>query len=310
MCMISIGEKIRDARQNAHMTQDALADAMRVTRSAISNWEQGRRLPDYRTLQQLSQILNCDLTIGFQEAETENVESMENPGETVDESGADQLSPADESDSLETESEKTITEAEKKSAPEEQSMPESDRSLEIKRKNRKKISILAGISAACILLLAVLFILPNALGGKKRGNSYTSQDGKVYTIEDFQKKAEKQEGQAYLSVKPVLTVSPGEQRDYWLCNFEYQEKNGIPVTINGLEMVYFSKSKKNMEMIMSAEDLQAAGLTTEIPAYGEWSYMSGLPVQDTVWGMGELLRCTDENGNPLIFTGYIPLNVE
>jgi hypothetical protein len=56
------------------------------------------------------------------------------------------------------------------------------------------------------------------------------------------------------------------------------------------------------------EDLQAAGLTTEIPAYGEWSYMSGLPVQDTVWGMGELLRCTDENGNSLTFTGYIPLN--
>lgn len=308
--MISIGEKIREARRNAGMTQDALAEAMQVTRSAISNWEQGRRLPDYRSLQQLSKILNSDLTIGFQEAEKENVESMENPGETVDESGADQLSPADESDSLETESEKTITEAEKKSAPDEQIVSEPDQSLEIKRKNRKKISMLAGISAACVLLLAVLFIMPNALGGKKRGNPYTSQDGKVYTIEDFQKKADKQEGQAYLYVKPVLTVSPGDKQDYWLCNFEYQEKNGIPVTINRLEMVYFSKSKKNMEMIMSAEDLQAAGLTTEIPAYGEWSYMSGLPVQDTVWGMGELLRCTDEKGNSLTFTGYIPLNAE
>ena len=44
--MNSIGEQIRDARNAKGWTQDTLAEKMSVTRSALQNWEQGRRHPN------------------------------------------------------------------------------------------------------------------------------------------------------------------------------------------------------------------------------------------------------------------------
>ncbi len=59
-------------------------------------------------------------------------------------------------------------------------------------------------------------------------------------------------------------------------------------------------------MIVSAADIRAYGLETDIPAFGEWAWTGGLPVQNTVLGVGVLLRATDANGQALCFTAYIP----
>ena len=43
--MASIGEQIIAARKAKGMTQDALAQALDVSRTTVSNWEIGRRTP-------------------------------------------------------------------------------------------------------------------------------------------------------------------------------------------------------------------------------------------------------------------------
>ena len=83
--------------------------------------------------------------------------------------------------------------------------------------------------------------------------------------------------------------------------------NGVAFSIDRIEQVIFAKEKENVEQIITAADMRAYGLDTDIHAYGDWNYQGGLPVQDTVMGVGVLLRGTDKNGAALAFTAYIPL---
>ncbi len=55
--MASMGEQIRDARKAKGITQDALAEAMNVSRQAVSHWETNRTMPDAETLVRLSKVL-------------------------------------------------------------------------------------------------------------------------------------------------------------------------------------------------------------------------------------------------------------
>ncbi len=59
---LSIAEQITNARSAAGMTQDELAAALHVSRSAVSSWERGRTEPDLDTLRQLAQALNTSFT--------------------------------------------------------------------------------------------------------------------------------------------------------------------------------------------------------------------------------------------------------
>ena len=55
------GKFIKKLRGEMHMSQDALAEKVHVTRQAVSNWEVGKALPDSRSLMLLSEIF--DVTI-------------------------------------------------------------------------------------------------------------------------------------------------------------------------------------------------------------------------------------------------------
>ena len=50
-----IDKFIAELRKEKNMTQQELADKISVTDRAISNWENGRRLPDYSLLKELKQ---------------------------------------------------------------------------------------------------------------------------------------------------------------------------------------------------------------------------------------------------------------
>lgn len=56
-----IGKFISKLRKDFGMTQQELADKLNVTDRAVSNWENGRRLPDISILKELSSIF--DITI-------------------------------------------------------------------------------------------------------------------------------------------------------------------------------------------------------------------------------------------------------
>ena len=55
MDQIKIGKFIAECRKKNNLTQMQLAEKLNITDRAISNWENGRRLPDYSLLKALSE---------------------------------------------------------------------------------------------------------------------------------------------------------------------------------------------------------------------------------------------------------------
>lgn len=56
-----VGQLIRTVRQEKNMTQNQLAELLRVTDKAISKWERGLGLPDISLLPELSAALELDM---------------------------------------------------------------------------------------------------------------------------------------------------------------------------------------------------------------------------------------------------------
>ena len=56
-----IGRFIAELRKEKNMTQQELADKLRVTDRAISHWENGRRLPDISLLKELAAFFNVTI---------------------------------------------------------------------------------------------------------------------------------------------------------------------------------------------------------------------------------------------------------
>ncbi|WP_070000040.1 helix-turn-helix domain-containing protein [Cellulosilyticum sp. I15G10I2] len=57
--MLKIHENIRKLRLEKGYNQKDLADKMGVTVTAVSNWENGNRIPETVTLDKLADIFNC-----------------------------------------------------------------------------------------------------------------------------------------------------------------------------------------------------------------------------------------------------------
>lgn len=56
--MPTFADELKAARKKGHITQEQLAKAMNVSRSAISHWENGNAIPDIETIKRLSQVMN------------------------------------------------------------------------------------------------------------------------------------------------------------------------------------------------------------------------------------------------------------
>ncbi|MGN6373767.1 MAG: helix-turn-helix domain-containing protein [Solirubrobacteraceae bacterium] len=56
----TFGQTLRDTRRQAQVSQDDLAQRSGVDRSAISNYERGRREPNLRTIVKLARALDVE----------------------------------------------------------------------------------------------------------------------------------------------------------------------------------------------------------------------------------------------------------
>jgi transcriptional regulator with XRE-family HTH domain len=56
-----IAKNIKQLRQEKNWTQQEMADMLFVTRQTVSNWENGKALPDVETLLQIAEKLNIDV---------------------------------------------------------------------------------------------------------------------------------------------------------------------------------------------------------------------------------------------------------
>lgn len=60
--MIDLANKIRSLRELKGWTQDDFAIHLGISRSAVGNYEQGTRQPDYETLENMADVLNCNMS--------------------------------------------------------------------------------------------------------------------------------------------------------------------------------------------------------------------------------------------------------
>ena len=58
---MEISEKLKEARQKIGMTQDQIAEKIMVSRVTVSNWENGKSLPDIVSLISLSDLYGISL---------------------------------------------------------------------------------------------------------------------------------------------------------------------------------------------------------------------------------------------------------
>ena len=59
---MTLGEKIRDCRIRAGLSQEKLAEHMDVTRQAVGKWETGQSAPSAENLQRLSDLFGESMT--------------------------------------------------------------------------------------------------------------------------------------------------------------------------------------------------------------------------------------------------------
>ena len=72
---LSIGREIKEARIRAHMTQKELAKLLKVSPQMISMYENGVRIPKYKTVDKIAKALKMptDLLIRFSEISSDTV---------------------------------------------------------------------------------------------------------------------------------------------------------------------------------------------------------------------------------------------
>ena len=58
---MTFGEKLKEARKNAGLSQEQFAEKMSVSRSAVAKWETDKGMPDVNNLKVIAQLLNVSV---------------------------------------------------------------------------------------------------------------------------------------------------------------------------------------------------------------------------------------------------------
>ncbi len=58
---MTIGDKLKEARKNAGLTQEQLADKLMVSRAAVAKWETDKGTPDIENLKAIAAYLDVSI---------------------------------------------------------------------------------------------------------------------------------------------------------------------------------------------------------------------------------------------------------
>ena len=58
---MSIGQKLKDARKKAGLSQEQLAEKLCVSRQAITKWESDKGIPDIENIQNISKLFGVSI---------------------------------------------------------------------------------------------------------------------------------------------------------------------------------------------------------------------------------------------------------
>ena len=76
---MTLGEKIKEARKQAGLSQEQFADKMNVSRSAVAKWETDKGIPDISNLKVMSKLLNVSIDHLLDDGESPDFGEMTEP---------------------------------------------------------------------------------------------------------------------------------------------------------------------------------------------------------------------------------------
>ena len=76
---MTLGEKIKEARKQAGLSQEQFAEKMNVSRSAVAKWETDKGVPDISNLKVMSKLLNVSIDRLLDDGESLDFGEMTEP---------------------------------------------------------------------------------------------------------------------------------------------------------------------------------------------------------------------------------------
>ena len=201
---MNIGDQIREARTNKHLSQDELATLIHVSRGKVSHWETGLRQPKAADIRELENVLQCKFEIEQKQAQSPEDQAVEAPASADNHTAEDVKC--------------KIANAFHKKVPVWQCA-----------------AIAGGIFAVMlIIMLCTVTNLNSQLKAYQVQHSENQyQPVAENTLEWYQKTVRSQDGKAYISVEvdpnPVKGVlDPEGGGNYvWIYTITFTERNGI-----------------------------------------------------------------------------------
>ena len=76
---MTLGEKLKEARKQASLSQEQLAEKLGVSRSAVAKWETDNGIPDVGNLKVIAQLLNVSIDYLLDDSEGMDVQVLREP---------------------------------------------------------------------------------------------------------------------------------------------------------------------------------------------------------------------------------------
>ena len=74
--LVSLSERIRQAREGAHISQKELGESLGISDKSISSYEKGRSMPSFEKLKKIAEITRKPFSY-FTEEQTKNTDILE-----------------------------------------------------------------------------------------------------------------------------------------------------------------------------------------------------------------------------------------
>ena len=276
---MNIGDQIREARNQKHLSQDELAELIHVSRGKVSHWETGLRQPKAADIRELENVLQCKFEIEQEQPQSPEDQAAESPVQ-------------DESSDA----------AEKKIA-----FPAIF--------HKSVPAWLCAAIAGGIFAVMLVIMLCTTSNLQKQIDAMNRQPATPYSLAWYQQADEQQAGKAYVTITvdqdPVKGVHDpgGSDTNLWLYTVSMTEHHGIDFTVTEVSFQDFNGNITKGSEGANAEQITAAWGENIIPAYGTQYWGAGMPVQN-VSHQGVLIRGVDARGNELEFRGVVNFSQE
>lgn len=294
--MTAFASQLRRLRKERGMTQEQLANLLHVTRQTISNWENDRAQPDYGMLSDIAAMFEVSLAALLGEEAVPMQEPLEAAAPEPEDVPVEPIDAPEQPDS-------------EAIAPD---TPEQPVCEAIAPAAQQSAPRRAPAVRLALLFVPVLLLALGAVGFGAFRMRHARPSDAPFTLEQFTAAAQQTQGAAYLRVYTrensgyYIQARP-EAEPRWNVRFFMQETGGVGLDIDMLTSVLFMKDgTQHVYAETGVQFKESIGHPHIAP--GEMRiYTWNASAEPDALGVGLEIRATDENGCPLVFYAYQPL---